>query len=386
MPSHFDRFLADSDSPLKGQYARPALRRLFSPAGRFSLTYGGLTAIPRDAWGEHRRKSERDRQAEAFELALLGWLEQTVGVTPVSCGGTNALFWEIDYQGRPVELVVVGKLKNTATSAGPGVDWFLRVEEAEPLAFIPLLEGQFTAMPRIRRKVLDGKIRTQFKSGELLPDSDLARSRWTPPAAPARFTPAERAGDESPAAIRRDVHTVLDVMTADPAANEVEWVARLIERGVSPLRATVLVWFIPHAFGRVVIGSLRDRPAVLPDTAIIRTSDGNLRVRLSDVPEYTEALAVGRVWARQGEQPREMVNRLAGRGAELRGVSTLLKMGELDGAQIHPTMFPPSLAEVDGFDEWYRALGSARDGVAEVEEHPPAASNSPRKPWWKFWG
>jgi len=178
--SHFTQFLTASDHPLKRQYNLQRLRHLFSPRGIYSLTHGGITIIEREPWGEDRLQDTTDPLTDAFELSLLSWLQETVGVTPLSCVGTNAYFWEIDFEGQTVSLVVLGKMKNTATPPSSGVDWLLRVEEEEPLKFIPLLETCFQEGPRVKRKMEEGKIRTQFKSTDLRPDSPLAQSRWEP--------------------------------------------------------------------------------------------------------------------------------------------------------------------------------------------------------------
>jgi hypothetical protein len=140
----------------------------FSPGGRHTLTHGGQTVIPRPV-------AEPDPLADAFEAKLLRWLQYGVKVKPLSCAGTNTLFWKFDFQGHDVEIAVIGQTKNTTTPPAAGTTWVLRVEEKQPLTFIPLLEQQFVAAHRVKRKLDDaGKTRVQFKSNELSKDSVLA--------------------------------------------------------------------------------------------------------------------------------------------------------------------------------------------------------------------
>ena len=122
-----------------------------------------------------RAVRSRDPIADAFEDRLLEWLQIRLGVKPVSNRGTNTSFWEFEFKGHKVELSVIGQKKNTATPPAPGTDWILRVEEEEPLEFISILEKSFVSTKRLKRKMSHrGKIRMQFKSTELLPESELA--------------------------------------------------------------------------------------------------------------------------------------------------------------------------------------------------------------------
>ncbi|MFO7852650.1 MAG: hypothetical protein ACQERS_10475 [Bacteroidota bacterium] len=116
-----------------------------------------------------------DSVADAFEDRLLGWLQIRLEVKPVSNQGMNTSFWEFEFKRHKVTLSIIGQKKNTATPPTPGTDWILRVEEEEPLEFIPILEQSFVSKKRVKRKMShNNKIRMQFKSTELLPDSDLA--------------------------------------------------------------------------------------------------------------------------------------------------------------------------------------------------------------------
>lgn len=138
-----------------------------SPSGAYTLIYDGNTVIPRHSIGQ-------DPVADAFEARLLTWLQARIGVIPASRTGTNTAYWTFDYNGSQVSLAVIGQKKNSATPPSADTEWLLRIEEAEPMPFTQILEQCFVAKDRVKRKIYDGKVRVQFKSGELLPDSGLA--------------------------------------------------------------------------------------------------------------------------------------------------------------------------------------------------------------------
>lgn len=115
-----------------------------------------------------------DPVADAFEDRLLEWLQIRLDVKPVSSQGMNTSFWEFEFKRHKVTLSIIGQKKNTATPPAPGTDWILRVEEEEPLEFIPILEQSFVSKKRLKRKMShNNKIRMQFKSTGLLTGSEL---------------------------------------------------------------------------------------------------------------------------------------------------------------------------------------------------------------------
>ncbi|MGF1580259.1 MAG: hypothetical protein ACFCD0_12930 [Gemmataceae bacterium] len=110
-----------------------------------------------------------------FERRLLNWLQNTVGVRPYPDSGMNTNFWKFRFQGNKVELAVIRNKQNTALELSPDVEWLIRVEEPEPLKFIHVLEKRFVPKTRVQKNVhYNGTIRMQFKSTELLLDSDLS--------------------------------------------------------------------------------------------------------------------------------------------------------------------------------------------------------------------
>jgi len=109
--------------------------------------------------------------ADVFERRFLRWLDEEISVEPKKASGTNAVYWTVDFKGRSVEFVVIGRGKNTSRSPNEDVEWLLRVEEEEPFSFIPLLESCFLPVNRVKRRMGAGRIRMQFKSTELLPGS-----------------------------------------------------------------------------------------------------------------------------------------------------------------------------------------------------------------------
>lgn len=125
-----------------------------------------------------------DPVADAFEVRLLEWLQSTVGTTPprrrsrcpamTPDQGTNVGYWELEYEGSIVELVVIKRRGVLDLPLREGIDWIVRVDEREPAPFISRLEAEFIPARRIPRRMYDDMIREQFKSTELRSDSTLA--------------------------------------------------------------------------------------------------------------------------------------------------------------------------------------------------------------------
>lgn len=149
------------------QPSRDTREEALGPRGAQTLTCGGHMTIDRPALPS-------DPATDAFEARLLGWLEQELKVKPICHAGSNALFWRVEFNGKTVDLGLVGRHRNHQTQLAPGVDWLLRIEESEPLDFIARIEQHFVDTERIRRRLRDGKIKIQFKSTELRPESALA--------------------------------------------------------------------------------------------------------------------------------------------------------------------------------------------------------------------
>ncbi len=142
-----------------------------SKAGQNNLPAGNMDA---ELTTGSDKEPLPDDPADVFEKHFLEWLWREHRAHPVSCTGTNSFYWQLEIGSKNIQFVIIGKSgKNTATP--PSVDWILRVEEAEPLQFIPIIEDQFIAEKRIKRKINDDgeKIRMQFKSTELKIDSGL---------------------------------------------------------------------------------------------------------------------------------------------------------------------------------------------------------------------
>lgn len=115
-------------------------------------------AVPRGA----------DLPADAFERRFLAWLHISFGVLPSPQQGTNASAWTFRYGHSHVEFVIVGQKKNTATAPAAATDWLLRIEEDQPTEFINFVEHHFTPGSVVRRRMGEGRIRAQFKSGHLM--------------------------------------------------------------------------------------------------------------------------------------------------------------------------------------------------------------------------
>ena len=111
--------------------------------------------------------------AKGFENGLLNWLRTDMALKPVSRSGTNARYWAFAYGGHEVHLSVIGQQNNTSAPA-PNLDWILRIEEPEPMAFVAVMAQHFVANSCFKRKMPSGTVRVQFKSTDLLPHADPA--------------------------------------------------------------------------------------------------------------------------------------------------------------------------------------------------------------------
>jgi hypothetical protein len=107
---------------------------------------------------------EREEPEITFERQFLAWLHIRLGVLPTPRQGTNAQWWTFEFDRGAVSFVIIGRTKNSSIPPAAGVDWLLRVEEAEPHAFIGLVERHFEPGSWLRRRMSNGRIRVQFKS------------------------------------------------------------------------------------------------------------------------------------------------------------------------------------------------------------------------------
>lgn len=145
-----------------------------APAGSRCLSDDGQRVIPRP------RITGRNPVADAFEARLLRWLETETGAAPICCSGPSGFFWHVQLDDYGADLMVIADKKNAVATPPEGETWLLRIEEAEPLVFVPLLETLFVREARFKRKVA-GKLRVQFKSSELEPGSILGTKRLNKP-------------------------------------------------------------------------------------------------------------------------------------------------------------------------------------------------------------
>lgn len=174
-------------------------------------------------------------------------------------------------------------------------------------------------------------------------------------------------------AIRDDVLAAITLLSA-PEVDEGEVIAELAARGCSPLRAELLLGFVPLGVGRVLIARLPNMPAQMPDTASIPAPDGDTiyKADLAGIAEFTEAMAVAAAAYSDGSIPRQTLASVALYGAEMKAIWSARQAGKnLATSRVGPPFFP-SLAEVEGFWEWYRSLGSGDADAKPGAAHGPA--------------
>lgn len=142
------------------KHSRDERDEALGPRGRQALTMGGHVTIDRPSFPE-------DPVTDAFERHLLRWIEEDLKLRPVCHAGSNAIFWRIDIEGKPVDIGIVGRLRHPTTELRDGVDWILRVEEEEPADFIAGIERWLGVPARVRRQLAREKIRVQFASTDV---------------------------------------------------------------------------------------------------------------------------------------------------------------------------------------------------------------------------
>lgn len=186
-------------------------------------------------------------------------------------------------------------------------------------------------------------------------------------------------------AVRADVTTVIDLMAAEPPPTDEGTVVRaLVERGYCRLHAELLVLLVPLACGRAVIATLANKPRVMPDTVEFpdATSRREFVAPLAAIPEYVAALELAQSAFEAGGPARERVARVALWGSELRAFQAAYEAGQdLTRSRVGPPMFV-GIAEIPGFEEWYRALPAAgAPGPPQVR----GDMGQKAKKWWQFW-
>ena len=110
----------------------------------------------------------RDPAATAFERQFLAWLHIHLGVEPTERAGTNAFWWTFPFKKTDVNFVIVGQKMNSAAPPAAANDWLLRIDEDEDVGFVALVAPYFAPGAGVRRRFSSGRVRVQFKSGDLI--------------------------------------------------------------------------------------------------------------------------------------------------------------------------------------------------------------------------
>ena len=159
-------------------------------------------------------------------------------------------------------------------------------------------------------------------------------------------------------AVRDDVLAAVAAMSAEPSVTSSdETVQRLVAQGYSLLQAEVLETFVNLAFGRAWIRRLDEAPPIgLADTALIWCEGDEYReLRLTDVPEYIEALALAEEALSTGTIPWDQFSRCCG-SSEVDCINQTIEAGRaVGGASLSPPIFM-RLSDTDGFEDWYQRL------------------------------
>jgi hypothetical protein len=139
-------------------------------------------------------------------------------------------------------------------------------------------------------------------------------------------------------------------------------VDHLIELGYSPLRAEILLVFIPLGLGRAIIKRVPGGATIkLPEIALIRDSNGSDRtISLRSVPEFVVAQEMGEETFTTGVIPREQYAASCF-SVEFNLLNQMLnKDVDIAGATMSPSILL-RLSDAPGFEEWYRKLARPRE-------------------------
>jgi hypothetical protein len=176
--------------------------------------------------------------------------------------------------------------------------------------------------------------------------------------------------------IHEDVLITAGLFGENPSAHENTLVEFLVAQGYNPMRAEVLVAFVPLGLARPVIARLEANPPIdLPDIAFVddHSRRRKLEVRLTDVPEFVAACELGEETFQTGIIPREQFKAASGFSVELHLISDLLSAGsEIGGATISPPIFL-RLADTEGFNKWYHGVKPKnifQGGIAKLKGSP----------------
>lgn len=168
--------------------------------------------------------------------------------------------------------------------------------------------------------------------------------------------------------IRDDILITTEAFHNCISEGEPAVVERLIELGYSPLRAEILLIFVPLGLARSVIARLSaTSPIRLPHYALVRDSNRNeWKVPLLAVPEFVVAREMGEETFSTGVISRERFQASCF-SVELNLLNQMLNAGvEIGGAVISPTILL-NLGDAPGFAAWYSETVS----LSSHEVSPP---------------
>lgn len=162
--------------------------------------------------------------------------------------------------------------------------------------------------------------------------------------------------------VRDDVWATIGLMIEDPAADAVI-VSRLIARGYEPLKAELLCALVPLGLARPVIRRIAvESPIRLPRLVCVQhpVNKRMFKVMLNRLSEFEEAQRIGEETFETGLLSSKELEEAASRSVEMTLVNEALNAGARLGNAV---MAPPillRLAEVAGFEEWYRQVQDKR--------------------------
>jgi hypothetical protein len=160
--------------------------------------------------------------------------------------------------------------------------------------------------------------------------------------------------------IRNDVILAAMLIARNQIYGEGVLADQLITHGYDPLRAELLLAFVPLGLARAIIRRLADHSIRLPETAIIRHADTGVthEVELNKIVEFVEAEHVGEESFASGILSKEELIQVSGLRVELNLINQALN-ARTDVSEA--TLGPPillRLAQAPGFEPWLSEVDS----------------------------
>ena len=157
--------------------------------------------------------------------------------------------------------------------------------------------------------------------------------------------------------VHEDVFATVAAFQKTNATTDQEIVDELVAQGYDPLRAELLAVFVPLGLARALIARISSL-VHLPETAVVLDGDRRLTVQLGSVTEFQTACHIGEETLSKGVIPRELFSSVVAFSVELNLINQALHAGKELGGLTFASPVLIRLADVPGFEGWYRTVSA----------------------------